>query len=199
MTGNEGLPEDVATIGSCAGVRVEIAPHDAVAVDTALAIAGMFEQEIGAERPVGGLGNLDRALGGALTRLRSDGIFTGRLGAMLTLSTAEHPVHAGSVLVVGLGDPHSWRPALMRSAVAAAAREAIRLGVISAGFAPGLLDSGLAADRLDGVPDAMLAGLRDALTGDPPDMMVRWVFCTGTTHFAATTAAFRRGLARLAP
>lgn len=192
------LPDDVAHIGTCGGVEIGVAPHDAVTVDAALAIAGMFERELGRERPAGGLDHLDRALGGAITRLRADGIFSGGLGAMLTLSTPEPPVRAGSILVMGLGDPGPWRPDTMRTVLACAAREAVRLDVVSAGFAPGLLDSGLHPDRLAGVSDAMLAGLLDGLGDGRRGALTHWIFCTGATHLDATVAVFRQGFARLA-
>lgn len=192
------LPEDIASIGICAGVRIDVAPHDAVTVDSAVAIAGMFEREVGQERPVGGLGHLDRALGGAITRLRADGIFSGSLCAMLTLSTPGPPVRAGSILLIGLGDPDLWRPDTMRGVVASAVREARRLDRVSAAFAPGLLDSGLQPDRLSDVSDAMLAGALDGLADADGGSLTRWIFCTGPTHFDETTAAFHQGFARLA-
>lgn len=192
------LPEPIASIGTCADVRIDVAAQDAVTVECTLAIAGMFEREVEQERPGGGLDHLDRALGSAITRLRADGIFNGSLGAMLTLSTPGAPVRADSILITGLGDPDLWRPDIMRGVVASAVREARRIDSVSAAFAPGLLDSGLHPDRLSGVSDAMLAGVLDALATGGGGALTRWIFCTGPTHFDDTAAAFRRGFARLA-
>ncbi len=191
------LPEDIASIGTYAGVRIDVAAHDAVTVDCTLAIAGMFEREVEQERPAGGLDHLDRALGSALTRLRAEGIFSASLGAMLTLSAPAPPVRADSILIMGLGDPDLWRPDTMRGVVAWAVREARRLDSVSAAFAPGLLDSGLHPDHLSGVSDAMLAGALDALATIGGGALTRWIFCTGPTHFADNAAAFRHGLAQL--
>jgi len=191
------LPEEIASIGTYASVRIDVAAHDAVTVDSMLAIAGMFEREVEEKRPTGGLDHLDRALGSAITRLRADGIFSGSLGAMLTLSTPAPPVRAGSILVMGLGDPDLWRPDTMRGVVASAVREARRLDSVSAAFAPGLLDSGLPPDRLSGVSDAMLLGVLDALATVGGGALTHWIFCTGPTHFDDNAAAFRQGLARL--
>ncbi|MEG3175379.1 M17 family peptidase N-terminal domain-containing protein [Sphingomonas sp. RB3P16] len=189
--------DDAATIGVWRGVRIDVAPRDAVSVDVAIASAGVFMREIGRTRPDGGLGNLDTALGGAITRLRADGIFRGDLGEVLTLSAPAHPIHATTVLAIGLGDPALWMPATMRHAVATAVREAIRLEAASAAFAPSLLDSGLAPDGLAGTPDAMLAGLLDALADDRPQVLSRWVFCVGAARFEAMSETFRTAYERL--
>ncbi len=192
-------PDDAATIGTWHGVRVDVAPRDAVSAEVAVASAGVFMREIGRDRPVGGLGNLDAALGGAITRLRADGIFRAGLGEVLTLSAPAPPIHATTVLAIGLGDPAVWTPATMRHAVAAAVRETIRLDAVSAAFAPSLLDSGLAQDTLAGTPDAMLGGLFDALPRDrpPPATLRRWVFCAGAARFDAVVEVFRAAYDRL--
>ena len=163
MSPMDGRADDAATIGIWRGVRIDVAPRDAVSVEVAVASAGVFTREIGSARPNGGLGNLDAALGGAITRLRADGIFRAEMGEVLTLSDPARPIQATTVLAIGLGDPAVWTPATMHTAVATAVRETIRIEAASAAFAPGLLDSGLDPDTLGGTPDAMLAGLFEAL------------------------------------
>ncbi len=196
----DGRDDDAATIGMWQGVRIDVAPRDAVGVDVAVASAGVFTREIGKARPGGGLGNLDAALGGAITRLRADGIFGAGTGDVLTLSAPARPILASTVLAIGLGDPASWSAATMRQAVATAVREVLRLEATSAAFAPGLLDSGLDPDGLDGAPDAMLAGLIDALPhGRPhPARLSRWVFCAGAVRFEAIVEVFRTAFDRIA-
>ena len=83
-------------------------------------------------------------------------------------------------------------------AVATAARETIRIEASSAAFAPSLLDSGLDPDGLDGTPDAMLAGLFDALSDAPARTLSRWVFCVGAGRFETVVEVFRAGFDRLA-
>ena len=190
--------DDAATIGTWRGVRIDVAPRDAVSVEVKVASAGVFTHEIGRARPAGGLANLDAALGGAITRLRADGIFCADMGDVLTLSAPARPIHATTVLAIGLGDPAAWTLATMRQAVATAARETIRIEATSAAFAPSLLDSGLDADGLEGTPDAMLAGLFDTLSDVPTPTLSRWVFCVGAGRFEAVVEVFRASFERLA-
>ncbi|MGU3390734.1 M17 family peptidase N-terminal domain-containing protein [Sphingomonas sp. M1A8_2b] len=194
----DGRSDDAATIGVWRGVRIDVAPRDAVSVEAMVASAGVFTHEIGRTRPGGGLGNLDAALGGAITRLRADGLFRAESGDVLTLSAPARPIHANTVLAIGLGDPAAWAPAAMRQAVASAAREAIRIEAVSAAFAPSLLDSGLDPDGLAGTPDAMLAGLFDALPDSATGTLSRWVFCVGAGRFETVVEVFRAGFDRLA-
>lgn len=198
MSPMDGRADDAATIGIWRGVRIDVAPRDAVSVEVAVASAGVFTREIGSTRPNGGLGNLDAALCGAITRLRADGIFRAEMGEVLTLSDPARPIQATTVLAIGLGDPAVWTPATMHTAVATAVRETIRIEAASAAFAPGLLDSGLDPDTLAGTPDAMLAGLSEALSDDRHPLLSRWVFCVGAGRFDAMIAVFRASFDRLA-
>ena len=194
----DGRADTAVTIGVWGGVSIELAPRDAVSADVAVAIAGVFAREIGRDKPGGGLGNLDAALGGAITRLRADGIFRAGVGDVLTLSAPARPIHARTVLAIGLGDPAVWTPAVMRQAVATAVRETIRRDAVSAAFAPSLLDSGLAPDSVKGTPDAMLAGLIDALADDRTSTLSRWMFCVGAARFDGMVDVFRAAFGRLA-
>ncbi len=198
MAPMDGRADDAATIGMWRGVRVDLAPRDAVSVEVAVASAGVFMREIGGTRPTGGLGKLDAALGGAITRLRTDGIFRADMGEVLTLSAPARPIRATTVLAIGLGDPDAWTPATMHAAVATAAREAIRIEAVSAAFAPSLLDSGLDPHALGGTPEAMLAGLFEALSDDRHPMLSGWTFCVGAERFDAMIAVFRAAFDRLA-
>jgi len=198
----DGRADDAVTIGRWRGVRIDIAPRDAVSAEVAVAIAGVFSYEIGRNKPGGGLGNLDAALGGAITRLRADGIFRAEPGEVLILSAPARPIQATTVLAIGLGNRAAWTPAVMRQAVATAARETIRLDADSAAFAPSLIDSGLNPDDLSGTPQAMLEGLFDALPDDRRDdgsgRLSRWLFCVGAVRFDAMAEVFRDTFDRLA-
>ncbi len=198
MSPMDGRADDAVTIGTWRGVRIDVAPRDAVSAEVAVAIAGVFSREIGRNTPGGGLGNLDAALGGAITRLRADGIFRADPGEVLTLSAPARPIHATTVLAIGLGDPALWTPAVMRQAIATAARETLRLDAESAAFAPSLLDSGLDPDGLAGTPEAMLEGLFDAIRGDQLGTLSRWMFCVGAARFDAMTDVFHDAFDRLA-
>lgn len=177
-------------IGVVDEVWLFVAPVDAVSADVSLAIAGMFTRELGGTGPTGGLDHLDKALGGAMTRLRSDGIFGAALGETLILSAPAAPIRADHVLAVGLGDPLHWSESQLEQAVAVAATAALRLQAKSVAFAPSLLDSGLPSS-LDAASAALMRGLLSVLAVAPRHSFSRWTFCTGPRHFKDAARAFQ--------
>jgi hypothetical protein len=177
-------------IGSWRGTRIDIVGDHIANIPAMLSIAGMFAREADGMTIVGGLSHLDDALGGAVRRMRSDGIFEGRLGETMVLSAPPLPVRADAILMIGLGDPTEWSPEVMRSVVAVAARRAMQLAVSSVAFAPGLHDSGLRGRKVLGAEMAMLTGLCgeiEVAAGKPPE---QWVFCAHPAHFEVTTRDF---------
>lgn len=186
--------EDVAPtnrpIGSWRGTRIEVIGGHVANMPVMLSIAGMFAREADGMMIAGGLLHLDEALGGAVRRMRSDGIFEGRLGETMVLSAPPLPVKAGAILMIGLGDPADWSPEVMRSIVAVAARRAMQLAVSSVAFAPGLHDSGMRGSVMVGAETAMLAGLAgelDSAGATPPE---RWAFCAHPGHLEVTARDF---------
>lgn len=178
-------------IGAWAGVGIAVAPVDAVTAAVDLAAAGVFMHELSPDGAVGGLRHLDQAVGGAVMRLRGDGVFGAVPGEILALSTPRAPVVASTVLLVGMGDPQQWAPAILETAMIAAANEALRRGAVSASFAPSLLDSGIVVSDPTEVALAMLKGLLAALDAYPQRIDLKhWVFCTGASHLTDTQAAF---------
>lgn len=193
-------------VGTVVGVAIEVAAWDAVGADVELSCAGMFASEAGASLQ-GGLAHLDAALTGKLVGLRREGHFTGRLGECLLVSIPSSAVRAPALLVVGLGEPEGWSSASLREAVRAAAGFALALGVRSAAFAPGMLDSGIAPESAAGAPGHMVDGLAKALesrhrlvalglAGEPA--LLRWVFDVGAARLASATGEFRARVADLA-
>ncbi|WP_334184513.1 M17 family peptidase N-terminal domain-containing protein [Novosphingobium sp.] len=190
-------------VGSAFGVSIEVAAWDAVGAEVDLSCAGMFTREVGAELS-GGLAHLDAALEGRLLELRRSGSFTGRLGECLLLDSPPAAIRARAVLLVGLGEPEGWSTASLREALRAAGAFALALGVRSAAFAPGMLDSGLAPDQTLGAPTEMTGGLAAALKAR--DVLVkmglaeaprleRWVFDVGEARLTSATEQFRKALA----
>jgi hypothetical protein len=178
------------SIGSWRGTRIEIVGDHVANIPAMLSIAGMFAREADGMSITGGLAHLDDALGGAVRRMRSDGIFEGRLGETMVLSTPPLPVRADAILMIGLGDPADWTPEVMRSVVAVAARRAMQLAVSSVAFAPSLHDSGLRGRIVVGAEPAMLTGLCGEIEvagGKPPE---QWVFCAHPAHFEVTARDF---------
>lgn len=193
MTNSDDGPEQNGIlIGALGGVQLFVAPVDAVTADVALAIVGMFTHEMHENGLVGGLNHLDEALCGAMTRLRSDGVFVGALGELLILSAPAPPIRATHVLALGLGDPALWTPGRMEQAVTAAALEAVRLRARSIAFSCSLLDSGLPAKQIGPTPAAMMRALRAVFTSKrAPNPIELWTFCAGADVLDHAVIAFR--------
>lgn len=191
-------------IGTRHGVTLLVAVRDAVTAEVDLSCAGVFAHELGAAAPVGGLAHLDAALDHAVTRLRAEGHFTAGEGETLLISRPPPGIAARRVLLVGLGAPEHWSPAVMGRAVALAARTALQLKTGAAAFAPGMLDGGLDPAATAGAAEAMVAGLLRALDAQArleglglsePSALTRWIFDVGGPRFASATAGFRAALA----
>jgi hypothetical protein len=196
------------TIGVLHGVSITVAAWDGAMAAVDLSFACMFERELTDAGPAGGLRHLDDALGGALTELRRAGYFRASPLETLLLSRLPATVVARAVMVVGLGDPSTWSPALTAEAAATAVRAAIQQGVESAAFAPSLLDAGLmssatgdvAALMLKSVAGAISAQVRIAAMGlAPPPSLRQWVFDVGPAHMDTVTEHFQAALATLVP
>jgi hypothetical protein len=181
---------EAISVGSWRGCAIELVPHDAVDAPVELSIAGVFTHERPGTRLSGGLRRLDDALGGAVRRLRADGIVSGALGDTMLLSAPAAPIRSTAVLMVGLGAPEDWLVTSLARAVAAAAEQALRLRVRSAAFAPGLLDSGVIPAEVAGAPAVMLGALLDALT-EAPKQLDRWMFCVGPERLEDAARQFR--------
>jgi hypothetical protein len=193
------------TLGTWRGITLDIAAWDGSMAEVDLSFACMFAHELeGGLR--GGLLHLDRALSGALVRLRNEGAFRGDPGETLLISLPPATVAARAVMLVGMGEPEAWTPAVTARAVAAAIAAATQLGVGSAAFAPSMLDSGLAPQATAGVASAMMKAAVGAIDAQrrivdfglaPPMSLRRWVFDVGAAGFAAATEQFRAALAEL--
>lgn len=189
-------------VGSAYGVSIEVAPWDAVGAEVDLSCAGMFAREAGTELS-GGLAHLDAALEGKLLNLRRSGSFTGALGECLLLDSPPSAVRARAVLLVGLGEPDGWSTSRLHDALRAAGAFALALGVRSAAFAPGMLDSGLSPDQTQGAPTNLTGGLVAALTARSAlvemglaqaPRLERWIFDVGEARLASAIENFRGAL-----
>ena len=192
------MPEQ-QTLGSWQGVSLDVAVMDGATADVELSFACMFTHELDGG-PRGGLLHLDNALAGRLTRLRADGAFLGETMETLLIRPSSAALAARMVMVIGMGEPVAWTPAVTASAAAAAIRAAAQLGVASAAFAPGLLDAGLAPQATSGVASAMMQSVIRAIDNQasiaasglaPPLSLRRWVFDVGPAGYAAAAEQFR--------
>jgi hypothetical protein len=179
--------------------------EDAVVPWVDIAIHCMFARERGDAQPSGRVYEVDRALGGALVRLRGDGFFGGAVGEVLTLSSVPAQIGASKLVVIGLGEPDHWTPAVMAEASARAMVEVLRAGVASASFTPCFAD--WIGDR-DAVELAYgqigigaVRALEDALASDGAArgvgaLLERWIFdlkgAEPLEAVSAVSAAFDR-------
>jgi hypothetical protein len=196
------------TIGVLHGVSITVAGWDGAMAAVDLSFTCMFERELTDAGPMGGMLHLDEALGGALTKLRREGYFQAKPMETLLVSRPPATIAAKAIMVVGLGDPSVWSPAITADAAATAVRTAIQQDVASAAFAPSLLDAGLtpsatgdvATLMLHAVTDAITAQVRIAATGlAPPHSLRQWVFDVGAAHLDAVTEHFKAAFATITP
>lgn len=186
-------------VGSAFDVSIEVAAWDAVGADVELSCAGVFSREE-ADAPLsGGLAHLNEALGGRLLELRREGAFTAAIGECLLVPNPPGIVQAKAVLLVGLGDPEGWSTQKLRQAVRAATEFALALGVRSAAFAPGMLDSGISPDGTTGASAHMIAGLAASLHARsrlvaPKSLLERWVFDVGAARLETAAEQFSQQL-----
>lgn len=193
-------------LGSWKGVSLEVAAMDGVTADVDLSFACMFSHELGDDGPHGGLLHLDKALSGALVRLRGEGAFRGELMETLLFNHLPAGITARAVMVIGVGDPSVWSPEVTARAAAAAVRAAVQLGVASAAFAPSMLDGGLTAAPTSGAAPAMMKAVVGAIDAQarvaasglaPASSLRRWAFDAGQAHLEAATKQYQTGLVEL--
>ncbi|SDA11565.1 M17 family peptidase N-terminal domain-containing protein [Sphingomonas sp. NFR15] len=197
---------DRRAIGSLKGVAVDVAGWDGVGAAVDLSCVCMFEREMPGTSIAGGLLHLDVALGGALSRLRTETVFRAKDMDFLVLDQLPAEIGSAAVLIIGLGDPLAWTPSVMERSVMLAAGIAHERRVASVAFAPSLLDSGIKATG--DTPAAMLGGLNSALrrlertatlelASRPP--LRSWTFDAGIAHLDGAEAQFRAALTVIEP
>ncbi|QNK01498.1 M17 family peptidase N-terminal domain-containing protein [Dyella telluris] len=193
------------TIGSSHGVTIQVAAWDGVAAQAELSCACMFTHEVSSDGPQGGLKHLDDALGSRLVTMRREGSFTATRGSSLLIDHPPANISASAVLVLGLGSPDDWTPAVMGDAVAQAYLIASQRGFASVAFAPSMLDAGLDPGRTGDVPDRMMEALVNAIdAGARTDHHAQatkasvrtWVFDVGAARFDAVYQRFLDALTR---
>lgn len=196
----------IQTVGAWRDITVEIAGWDGVAATVDLSCACMFAHEAHGAALTGGLAHLDGVLGGILQTLRGEALFTARRGESLLVTLPPEGIAGKELLVIGLGEPEDWSPAVMESAVRQALDTAAARSRRSVAFAASMLDGGLSPDETAGAASAMLRGLTrgiDAaarlqalgLTG--PLSIERWIFDVGIARFDAAAHQFRAELTAL--
>jgi hypothetical protein len=192
-------------IGTWHGVAFEVAVWDAVAAEVELSAACLFEHEAVGALLKGGAKHLDDALGNALSSLRTSGHFRAKAGQSLLLDRPPTGIAGRAVLILGLGDPAVWTPAVSGSAVALTLQCAIARKAASAAFAPSLLDAGVdgghagaallpaAAAAIEAAHEAASMSLAEPL------VLQRFAFDAGPAHLETALHHFRNAFATLRP
>lgn len=113
-------------VGDYRSVHFQTGKVDPVVDRFDLLIVGM--PEISRASQIGGIVcELDAALSGTLSHLRAGGLFDGRFGEMLILSSPPSPVRSSSLLIIGMGDADHLDAAKLGRLVTVAMRAAAQL------------------------------------------------------------------------
>ena len=191
-------------IGAYRSVELEVAAWDGAGADADLSVACLFSHEPPGTDLSGGALHLDTALGGALTRFRGEGRFKAGAGETMLLRPSPPRTVSPQLLIVGLGPPDRWTPAVSGAAAALAVDWAIALDLASLAFAPSLLDAGMSGA---GTTIPMLSGVVAAIDRaaafaeaqlTPPLKLHRFSFDAGPTHAAEAASGFAQALPELA-
>jgi len=184
----------VIAIGRCCDVELDIVAGDLSTIEADLAIVGIYSRKpIGAEL-ADAVEGLNRAMHGAIVRLRADGIFTGKGGETLFLSSPPAPIAAKGVLLLGLGPTGRSVASHTRRAIRSAANQAARLSGAHAAFAPARLETGSARFNAATSTRAILRGVIDVIAAHP-GKLERWSFVAPPAEAEALADQFRMAFA----
>ncbi len=138
-------------------MKIKTAVQDVLDYKGDVLIVNLFE---GAEKPGGAAGAVDKALGGAISRLIKRGEFTGKPGAVAELPGCK-ALGAERVVVVGLGKKEKFDLDTVRLAAAcslnkAKAMKAVKVGTILHGAGAGGIET---TDSARAVAEGAILGL----------------------------------------
>lgn len=150
------------SLGQYRHVLFLAAQIDVMAPGFDLLIAGMPENDA-TEQARGGANQIDLALHGTLAALRERGIFGGTLGEMLTLSTPPPPVHAGALMLVGMGTAPSCTPATVGWLTGRAMHAALCTGMRSVGCLLAWSELVMPDEHVEATAMAMMRGALAAI------------------------------------
>ncbi|WP_313537439.1 M17 family peptidase N-terminal domain-containing protein [Sphingomonas sp.] len=182
-------------IGAWRGVSFAVAQIDVVAAKDDLLVVGMLEKDVVCANR-GGADAVDDVLHGTLSKLREGGIFTGGFGETLMLTGPQAPIHAATLMLIGMGASLGPDPDAVGSLTGLAMRAALRMGAASVGCLLGWSELSL-PDAL--VPPSAAAMMRGALAAidayDGDAVAMQWTFDIRNGAAAQTTAALQDALA----
>src|SRR4051794_21056011 len=157
----------------------------------------------GAKRMSGAPVELDKHLGGAIASLRERGEFVGDDLETFLITPPEGSIKAKALLLIGLGDDATLSPEKMERVGKVAYREAQRLGVKKAAFAPLIRDQGNTKMATGDVERMTVRGVllardtesRLAKEGlGKGDALGEWVIEAGPMYYDETVGGVRKGV-----
>jgi len=180
-------------------VRME-GPYDA---DTPLQVVCYFKHKQSGDKMLGAAVELDKRLGGVIASLRNRGEFVGDELETVLLMPPKDTIKPKLLLIVGLGDEDSLSLERMERVGKIALREATKLGVKRAAFAPLLRDQGNSKLGTGDVEQAVTRGLLLAYDTEKrlqkeglakSFTLEEWVVEAGPDYFDDTVKGIERGI-----
>ncbi len=180
-------------------VRME-GPYDA---DTPLQIVCYFKHKQAGDKTLGAAVELDKKLGGVIASLRNRGEFGGDELETLLLTPPKDTIKPKMLLLVGLGDEDSLSLERMERVGKIALREAAKLGVKRAAFAPLLRDQGNAKFGTGDVAQAVTRGMLLAYDTEKrlqkeglgkSFTLEEWAVEAGSDYFDDTVKGVQKGI-----
>lgn len=171
-------------VGDYRSVHFKTGNVDPVVDRFDLLIVGM--PAISRASQIGGiLCELDAALSGTLSHLRAGGLFDGRFGETLILSSPPSPVRSSSLLIIGMGDAGDLDAAKLGRLVTIAMRTAAQLDTRSIACLLSLPTVDISPTDIAHAARAMMIGGLEALN-ERQDRQAsqdrHWIFDLRTPH-----------------
>jgi Cytosol aminopeptidase family, N-terminal domain len=186
------------------GLKINLRMEGPYTADVPLQIVCYFKYTPeGVKQMSGAPVELDKRLGGVIGRLREQSEFVGDELETLLLVPPANSIPAKALLLIGLGDEKNLSLATMERVGRTAMREAMRLGVAKAAFAPLIRDQG--NSTLD-TGDAERAVSRGAILAYDTDQRLgklgvaksqtlhEWNVEAGAAYFDTTQAGLQKGI-----
>ena len=185
------------------GVELAVRMEGPYTADVPLQVVCYFKHRPEGDVTKGAAIELDERLGGVVAALRDRGEFAGEPLETVLLTPPAGSIKARRLLLIGLGDEASLTVGRMEAVGRVALREAARLGVDRAAFAPLLRDQGDDRLAVGEVERAVVGGVLSAYETEkrlqeqglaPAWDLERWQVEAGPAFFDETVVGVRRAI-----
>jgi leucyl aminopeptidase len=186
------------------GLTIKVRMEGPYTADVPLQVVCYFRYTpAGVKKMTGAPVELDKKLGGVIASLRERGEFAGDEGETLLLYPPKGSITAKALLLVGLGDEDALSLEVMERVGRVSLREAARLGVSRAAYAPLIRDQGNSKLATGEVARAFVRGM--LLAHDTEKRLLKeglakaftleqWNVEAGPTFFDDTVAGVQKGI-----